>query len=245
MVSRARFGMSSMRLSKVLMGCAAGALFAGAAALSPAPAQAAEDGTTFDQQIMRSIMDGLGLKRDGEPGINYQERAPLVIPPGRDLPPPEQSDTAASNPAWPKDPDVERRKREAAIEKNRNVSDEREREQNPLRPDQLMPGARGKQQKRQQARTTDDGYQAPASGFSSQLPPSELGYKGGLFGAMFGSKKEEQAKFTGEPPRMSLTEPPVGYQTPSPDQPYGLAKGVAPQKAYNDYRDRADPSVNR
>jgi hypothetical protein len=187
-------------------------------------------------------MDGLGFKRDGEPGINYQERAPLVIPPGRDLAPPERTDAAAANPAWPKDPDVERRKIEAATEKNRNVSDEREREQNPLRPDQLTPGARAK--KRQQART-DDGYQAPASGFSSQLRPSELGYTGGIFGSMFDKKKEEQAKFTGEPPRTSLTEPPTGYQTPSPDQPYGLAKGAAPSKAYNDYTDRSDSSKTR
>ena len=166
-----------MRLSKVFRGCAASLLVFGAAAvLGSAPARAADDEPSFDQKIMRGIMDGLGLKRDGEANINYQERAPLVIPPGRDLVPPEQSDAAANNPAWPKDPDVERRKREAAMEKNRNISDEREREQNPLRPDQLTPGARGKKQKRQQART-DDGYQAPASGFGSQLPPSELGYK--------------------------------------------------------------------
>ena len=164
------------------------------------------------------------------------------VDPGRDLAPPERTDAAAANPAWPKDPDVERRKIEAATEKNRNVSDEREREQNPLRPDQLTPGARAK--KRQQART-DDGYQAPASGFSSQLRPSELGYTGGIFGSMFDKKKEEQAKFTGEPPRTSLTEPPTGYQTPSPDQPYGLAKGAAPSKAYNDYTDRSDSSKTR
>ncbi len=36
-------------------------------------------------------------------------------------------------------------------------------------------------------------------------------------------KKEQYATFTGEPPRASLTDPPPGYQTPSPDQPYGLA----------------------
>jgi hypothetical protein len=236
--------MSIMRLSKVFRSCAAGVLVFGAAAvLGSLPARAADDEQSFDQKIMNSIMDGLGLKRDGEPGINYQERAPLVLPPGRDLLPPEQSDAAANNPAWPKDPDVERRRVEKAMQKNRNVSDEREREQNPLRPDQLTPGARGKQNR--QAARTDDGYQAPASGFSSQLSPSELGYKGNIFSNMFGSKKEEQAKFTGEPPRTSLTEPPVGYQTPSPDQPYGLAKGTAPTKAYNDYRDRADPSINR
>ena len=34
----------------------------------------------------------------------------------------------SNNPAWPKDPDVERRKAQAAMEKNRNISDERERE---------------------------------------------------------------------------------------------------------------------
>ena len=47
-----------------------------------------------------------------------------------------KSDAAlANNPAWPKDPDVARRKVEAEQERNRNVSEEREREQNPLRPE--------------------------------------------------------------------------------------------------------------
>jgi hypothetical protein len=234
--------MKTMRSSKVLNGCLFCAAVLGAVATSAlVPARAADDELPIDQKIMRSIMDGLGLKRDGEPTINYQERAPLVIPPSRDLPPPERSDAVTANPAWPKDPDVERRKLEAAMEKNRNISDEREREQNPLRPDQLTPGGRPK---KRQART-DDGYQAPASGFGNQLPPSELGYKGNMFGAMFGSKPEEQAKFTGEPPRTSLTEPPVGYQTPSPDQPYGLGKDTAPKSTYNDYTDRADPSKTR
>ena len=233
-----------MRLSKIFKGCTVGLLvFGTAAVLGAAPVRAADDETSFDQKIMNSIMDGLGFKRDGEASINYQERAPLVLPPGRDLAPPERSDPAAANPAWPKDPDVARRKAEVAMQKNRNISDERELEQNPLRPDQLTPGARGK--KRQQAARADDGYQAPASGFGSQVLPSELGYSGSLYDAMFGKKKDEQTKFTGEPPRTSLTEPPAGYQTPSPDQPYGLAKGAAPTKAYNDYRDRADPSINR
>ena len=45
-------------------------------------------------------------------------------------------------------------------------------------------------------------------------------------------KKEEYGTFTGEPPRVSLTDPPPGYQTPSPDQPYGIApekKAYKPQ----------------
>jgi len=220
-----------MRLTNVFTACAAFGLALGIAALAgSAPARAADDEPSIDQKVMRSIMDGLGLQKDGEATINYRERAPLVIPPGRDLPPPENTDAVtANNPAWPKDPDVARRKLEASMARNRNVSDEREREQNPLRPDQLTPG--GRPPKRQQA-STDNGYDPPASGFGSQLLPSQLGTsKGGMFGAMFDNKKEETAKFTGEPPRASLTEPPPGYQTPSPEQPYGLGKALPPKPA--------------
>jgi len=229
-----------MRLTKAITTCAAPALAIGMAlgivALS-GPARAADDDTPVDQKIMQSIMSGLGLKRDGEASINYQERAPLVIPPNRELPPPERSDAVtANNPAWPKDPDVERRKAEAAMERNRNISDEREREQNPLRPDQLTPG--GRPPKKKQA-SVDNGYDPPPSGFSSQLLPSQLGSSGNIFGTMFSSKKEEAAKFTGEPPRSSLTDPPVGYQTPSPDQPYGIGKAPK-EKPTDDYLTRGE-----
>jgi hypothetical protein len=230
-----RFRMNTMRLTNVFAACAA----VGLATALALPARAADDDVPIDQKIMRSFMEGLGFKRDGEATINYQERAPLVIPPNRDLPPPERVDAAtANNPAWPKDPDVERRKTEAARERDRNISDEREREQNPLRPDQLTPGARAN---KRQASRTDDGYDPPPSGFGNQLPPSQLGSSKNinLFGAMFGSKKEETAKFTGEPPRGSLTDPPVGYQTPSPDQPYGVGKALAP-KAADDYSTRGE-----
>lgn len=228
-----------MRLTKGFTTCAAPGLVIGLAvgmvALS-GPARAADDDVPVDQKIMQSIMSGLGFKRDGEAGINYQERAPLVIPPNRELPPPERSDAVtANNPAWPKDPDVERRKAEAAMERSRNISDEREREQNPLRPDQLTPGGRPK---KKQA-TVDNGYDPPPSGFSSQLLPSQLGSSGNIFGSMFSSKKEEAAKFTGEPPRTSLTDPPVGYQTPSPEQPYGVGKAPK-EKPTDDYLTRGE-----
>ena len=211
------------------------------AVLFPAPARAADDDVPVDQKFLRGIMEGLGFKRDGEATINYQERAPLVLPPSRDLPPPEKSDAiTANNPAWPKDPDVARRKAAAAAERDRNISDEREREQNPLRPDQIAPGSRSQAKKRQAQK--DDGYDSPASGFGSQLLPSQLGTStGGVFSSMFSSKKEETAKFTGEPPRASLTDPPPGYQTPSPDQPYGLGKAAAP-KAVDNYSTRGELS---
>jgi len=229
--------MKAMRLRYVFGACAAFGLALGTAAmLQPGAARAADDDVSIDQTFMRGIMEGLGLKRDGEATINYQERGPLVLPSGRDLPPPEQGDATANNPAWPKDPDVARRKAAAAQEKNRNISDEREREQNPLRPDQLTPG--GKPKKKQAG--TDDGYERPASGFGNQLLPSQLGSSSSsVWNAMTGGKKEESAKFTGEPPRTSLTDPPPGYQTPSPDQPYGLGK-AAPPKPENNYLSRGE-----
>ena len=44
--------------------------------------------------------------------------------------------------------------------------------------------------------------------------------------------KEQYATFTGEPQRADLTDPPPGYLTPSPDQPYGIQpdkKGYKPK----------------
>jgi hypothetical protein len=226
-----------MRLTNLFGASAVFGLALGVAALLvPAPVRAADDEDSIDKKVMRGIMEGLGLKRDGEEMINYRERSPLVIPPSRELPPPERSDAVtANNPAWPKDPDIERRKAQAALDKNRNISDEREREQNPLRPDQLTPGGRPK---KNQARK-DDGYEPPPTGFGSQLLPSELGFKG--ISSFFGGKKEESARFTGEPARESLTDPPPGYQTPSPDQPYGLGKAAAP-KATDYYTTHVEPT---
>jgi len=189
------------------------------------PARAADDEVSLDNKIYRGILEGLGLRKDGEP-INYQERAPLVIPPSRALPPPEKSDAlVANNPAWPKDPDVTRRKRQADQARNRNVSDEREREQNPLRPDQLTPGGNP----RTAARPTQGEPNSATPG--DRLTGAELNQKGSIFSNMFGgSKEDEVVKFTSEPPRTALTAPPPGYQTPSPDQPYGLSKASTEYK---------------
>lgn len=192
----------------------------------------AEDDAPIDRKIFRGILEGIGLKRDGEAAINYQERSPLVIPPGRDLPPPERTDAALSrNPAWPNDPDIARRKAELERDRNRNISDERELEQNPLRPDQLTPGTRNAPRRAPR----DDGYQASPYGYDSQLPPDKLGATMGWFGNLFGGKQDEQVNFTKEPARTSLTEPPPGYQTPSPNQPYGLSKKTTTVKPSNYY----------
>jgi hypothetical protein len=198
----------------------------------PAPARAEED-VPIDTRILRGILEGLGLRRDGE-AINYQQRAPLVLPPGRTLPPPEKSDAAiANNPAWPIDPDVQRRKTEAAQERSKsaNADDLIQNEARPLRPNELTPGPKPRTPRRN---TTSSNASSP-HGNSGPLSPSELGTKGNIFSNMFGRNEPEVAKFTGEPPRAALTEPPPGYQTPSPDQPYGVGKERPASNTPSDY----------
>ena len=193
-------------------------------ASSAVPARAGDDDDWIDSKL-RGILEGIGLRRDGDKTIDYHERSPLVIPSTTtQLPPPENpGGVAAANPNWPKDPDVMRAEQEAKFEKNRNIIEETEREQNPLRPSQMTPGG-----KPRRVNTADiPGSSASGNGFADPMSPSELGYKGGFFG-LFGSKGEA-ARFTGEPARTSLTEPPTGYQTPSPAEPYGPANAAAPK----------------
>lgn len=218
--------MRPTRLTKAfpLTAAAVGLLLSAAVMAAAGPAHAAEDDDWIDTQILRKILEGVGLRKDGQAGINYQERAPLVIPPRLELPPPEKSEGAvANNPAWPKDPDVERAKEEAARKRTatRWADEQILHDQRVLRPDELTPGATRGNAPRRAGR--DDGYRAPAHGYDSQVAPSALGYKGGLFGKILGSDNEV-VRFTAEPPRNQLTDPPPGYQTPSPTQPYGLAK---------------------
>jgi hypothetical protein len=215
-------------VSRAALGCLLGA----ALLATGTPARAADDDNNvpIDTKIFRGIMESLGLQRGGN-SINYQERAPLVIPPSRALPPPERSDAALANSAaWPNDPDVQRQKQEAAQERNVSMNPDEmiQTEASPLRPSQIAPGPKPRTK-----RVGDDGYRPSPNGYDSQLSPSKLGTRGSIFSGMFKKDEPESSSFTGEPPRSSLTEPPPGYQTPSPDQPYGVSKSrpVAPTSA--------------
>jgi hypothetical protein len=185
--------------------------------LAWAPPAAAEDDEAADTKIFRSILEGLGLRKDDGSGIEYRERSPLVVPPSRALPPPDAGTTAAVNPAWPVDPEIKRSKQAAAADNDlRSPSQIQYENAQPLRPDQLRKGALARSDQKGGASNSEfDGKR--------RLNPSELGYSGGLFKSLFGGNTDsESATFTSEPARTSLTEPPPGYQTPSPNQPYGI-----------------------
>ncbi len=192
-----------------------------------------DDNELPDQKFFRSFLTGLGLRKNGQVGedIEFRERSPLVVPPTRDLPPPETSSATPGNPAWPVDQDV-RRSREAKKANTRSASDRWEDLSRQLPPDELKRGATANPDKSGQQRSAkdDESYSAP-------LKPSELGYTGGLFsfGSVFGGSKEETARFEKEPPRAVLTDPPTGYRTPSANQPYGLNKTAEPAKPLDKY----------
>src|SRR5579862_5737493 len=92
-----------------------------------------------------SIMHALGFKNanDTYGGIDYNERSPLVVPPTRDLPPPVSSN-APPAPNWPKDADIERRKKAKKEEKpSYQVGDSVQNASRPLSRSELDPtGAR-------------------------------------------------------------------------------------------------------
>ena len=154
-----------------------------------------------------------------------------MVPPNRDLPPPERDGVALrNNPAWPNDPDIARARADAAQRRNRNIQAEMEKEQDPLRRDELdpprHPGVAAGRHRKDQV-----GELSPDITGRYRLTPQELGTKS--FFGLFGKSDPEVKRFTGEPARTALTKPPAGYQVPSPDQPYGLGKEVVKQKATN------------
>jgi hypothetical protein len=187
-----------------------------AGSLSNACAEEEEEQLTIDQKILRGILSGIGLQRD-KPPIEFRERSPLVVPPSRDLPPPETESAVAKNPAWPVDAGEKRRKDALRAQQRKNfdsaIDDGRV-----LTRDEMDRGRR--------ARSGPDGSRRTEDVDQTMLKPEEMGpgiFSRGIFG-----KSEERATFTGEPPRTTLTQPPTGYRTPSPSQPYGIGQKAAP-----------------
>jgi hypothetical protein len=184
-------------------------------------ARAGDDDVSSSTSIYDRLLQVIGVDGGGA-NIQYGERSPLVVPPTRDLPPP-QADAPPPVADWPHDPDIARRTQAKAKEKPKPHPDYVIESSRPLRPDELR------------------GSGAPGAGTATASADNEAARpKKSIFDFSF-FHKEEYATFTGEPSRTSLTDPPPGYQTPSPDQPYGIGPE---QKKYKvpTVADRATPS---
>jgi hypothetical protein len=172
-----------------------------------------EDDKSFEEKIIENLMTGIGGTNMEHKGIDYRERSPLVVPPKLDLPPPETVKGEIKDPNWPKDPDEARRKAAIAARKKERAKSPEEAAR-PLTPAELNVGKTAAP-----ARTSSEPIQ-PGVSNNPALSPAQLGYNGGLFG-IFKGNKPESTPFTGEPERQTLTQPPAGYQTPSPNFAYG------------------------
>ena len=184
-----------------------------------------EDDKTFEEKIIEGIMTGLGGTNMENRGIEYRERSPLVVPPKIDLPPPASTSADVKAPNWPKDPDVQRQKALAAARKKAN--------KDPIEASRILTPSELAAGKTAGASRKDTDPIQPGNSYNNPiLSPSQLGYNGG-FSGLFGGNTAETAPFKGEPTRESLTQPPPGYQTPSPNYAYGTGPRESLNKEYN------------
>jgi hypothetical protein len=170
-------------------------------------ARAGDDDVQQNKTFGEKFMDAIGLHNPfgTEYDINYGERSPLVVPPTRDLPPPQSASTKPV-PNWPVDPEITARAKAGSDDKpTPRPYDSVMHEGRPLTPAELGVGA-----------------PVSAPGTSEASTPSQLGEQKSSLLNFDWLKKEDYGTFTGEPPRASLTDPPPGYQTPSPNMPYGI-----------------------
>jgi hypothetical protein len=171
-------------------------LLAGGLLLAVQPALA-QEGVLF-----KNLMEGVIGGKSGE-DIEYRQRPPLVVPPSSALPRP-QDPASARNAAWPNDPDVAKRREEAAGARaptfNPNWRN------NPLL----------SQEELRRGRTTRDAGRPVVAeelnNYNNQIEPIKIGKE-------IAARRNQAANDTQlsgeEPPRRLLSEPPVGYRRPA------------------------------
>jgi hypothetical protein len=150
---------------------------------------------TLNGNAVRSFFHRFGIggaAPDVDPDI--RERPPLVVPPGRELPPPgTPSALKARNPAWPVDSGRRTERRPAAGD---------------------VTGSTGNATSRQIEMVGQDKSVKPVADEPS-LPTK-------LWRRFTGQQVSEMGVFKGEPTRTTLTDPPRGFRTPSAGAPYGI-----------------------
>jgi hypothetical protein len=202
-------------------------------------ARAGDDDRTFSEKIMDNFYGAIrGTNMDNR-GIDYRERSPLVVPPTLDLPPPASADAQIAN--WPKDPDERQRKAVIAAKKKAapppsrvmvTTAGEAAQAQPiniapPVDPQAGTPPVPGTTRPayasdRNGTALTDPVYDKPGDLFTGGA--ADLADTMGISNLFGGSSKPVQVEPGTEPARQALTQPPIGYQTPSSSYAYGEQK---------------------
>jgi hypothetical protein len=157
-----------------------------------------------DKRLFNMILAPFGLGSAAAPDITYRERSPLVVPQGRDLPPPGK---AAKTGEWPIEPEVKAKRAAATLRKYGR---------DPVDPAKPISG-------------TAEAYKTGNTGqWDDRKGPKEPDFLSMLISGKLKGSWDEVGKFEGEPPRTTLVDPPPGYLTPSPAAPYGVTPRDGP-----------------
>lgn len=187
-----------------VLGAALVALVVG---LHPGAARAGDDDSSSNPSAWSKFMQTLGLTKAPEKNsnINYSERSPLVVPPTRDLPPPLAELPPAAD--WPQD---------APSRPHRHVRPKSAAPATTTAPAAAPAGANGSA-----AGQPGQSVQAGQASQVARVPNPTVEPKS-IWNPKTWFRSEEYATFVSEPEREKLTDPPAGYRTPSPNQPYGI-----------------------
>jgi hypothetical protein len=182
-------------------------LLAGGLVLAAQPALAQEG------MLFKNLMEGVIGGRPGD-DIEYRQRPPLVVPPNSTLPRP-QAPASTRNAAWPNDPDVAARRAEA------------EGARSPFRSDPNLGSSPGlSQAELRRGRTSrDTGRPVVAeeqNNYNNQIAPIQSGRE---LAARRNQEMADQLVYGQEPPRRTLSDPPVGYRKPAGTAPIGPGRG--------------------
>lgn len=193
------------------------------------------------QNVFSSVLTAVGvMPAEHSPDIDYRERPPLVVPPKTALAAPKtamakpQAAGAGRAAAWPQDPDVIRRKKEADDYNMPVISmfDKREADERPESKAEML-------KHRAALNGPDDpeaAYcrEAEHSDAHCRVSPAELKAQGDRYKAANPTASTDVITAGIEPERKYLTEPPPGYRKATKTV---KATAEAPQPA----RDQSSP----
>ncbi len=174
------------------------ALLSGCASSTDGFVEEGSDTGAVDTNLMKGFMAGLGAIDPHEKPVEYRPRAPLVVPPKRELREPLDPNTATPT-RFPRNPeDVAEEQRNAALEKDVDPS----KSGRVMTPEELaryaIPGAG-------QQRIYDDNP-------GRRLTPEQMAGQ-----AQVNAEAIKRAENPGN--RRTLIEPPTEYRKPSPNAP--------------------------
>lgn len=182
-------------------------------------------------ELAKNILSSIGLIPEEKDPIQYRERAPLVLPPKADLPPPVVGSVGEKKlKNWPKDPDVAAARERAA---DAVVPRTQTREWKANQNDRVSP----EELRRTRSADRDPADRSPVNPMASNKREADGWVHPDTLRATAKSYRDSEEIVPGkEPQRQELTDPPTGYRRAAGD-----GKFVPTAQAPRDLTDPGSP----